>query len=96
MVLFNLSATPEAETHGDLITRLKARIAQGRGGPALGVIVDESAYRQRLAGQAGSAQRLEARRLAWSAVLGRAGVTELAVDLASDDEAALTPSSNGR
>jgi hypothetical protein len=53
------------------------------------VLVDETAYRQRLAGQAGSAQRLEARRLAWNAVLGRAGVTELAVDLAGEDEAAL-------
>jgi hypothetical protein len=53
------------------------------------VIVDESAYRQRLAGQAGSAQRLEARRLAWNAVLGRSGVTELAIDLASDDEPGL-------
>jgi hypothetical protein len=52
------------------VARLKARLAQGRGGPALSVIVDESAYRERLAGQAGSAQRLEARRLAWNAVLG--------------------------
>jgi hypothetical protein len=90
LVLFNLSATPEAETHGDLVARLKTRLAEGGGGPALSVIVDESAYCQRLAGQAGSAERLEARRQAWSAVLGRAGVTELAVDLAGDDEPALT------
>lgn len=90
LVLFNLSATPETETHGDVVERLRGRLDEGGGGPALSVIVDESAYRQRLAGQAGSAQRLEARRLAWNAVLGRAGVTELAVDLASDDEAALT------
>jgi galactose mutarotase-like enzyme len=35
VVLFNLSATPEAETHGDVVARLKGRIAKGRGGPAL-------------------------------------------------------------
>jgi hypothetical protein len=89
LLLFNLAATPEAETHGDIVARLKSRIAGARGGPALTVIVDESAYRHRLADQAGSAQRLEARRLAWNAVLGRAGVIEVALDLASDDEAAL-------
>jgi hypothetical protein len=89
LLLFNLSATPETETHGDVVAGLQRRIAAGRGGPALTVIVDEAAYRQRLAGQAGSAQRLEARRLAWNSVLGRAGVTELVIDLASDDEGAL-------
>jgi hypothetical protein len=88
-MLFNLSATPEAETHGDLVARLKTRLEKGRGGPALTVVVDESAYRGRLAGQAGSGGRLEARRLAWNAVLARAGVTEAAVDLAGPDEAAL-------
>jgi hypothetical protein len=55
LMLFNLSATPEAETHGDLVARLKTRLEKGRGGPALTVVVDESAYRERLAGQAGSA-----------------------------------------
>ncbi len=89
IVLFNLSATPEAETHGDFVARLKARIDKQRAGTPLTVLVEESAYRQRLAGQSGSAERLEARRSAWNAVISRAGVIELPADLVSDDESAL-------
>ncbi len=89
VVLFNLSATPEAEIHGGFIARLKARIDQERGGPALTVIVDESAYSQRLAGQAGSVQRLEARRLDWKSVIGRSGVLASTLNLASEDGPAL-------
>lgn len=89
VVLFNLSATPEAEIHGDFIARLKARISHNRDAPALTVIVDESAYSQRLAGQAGSVQRLEARRLAWKSVIGRSGVHASTLDLANNDAPAL-------
>lgn len=89
VVLFNLSATPEAETHGAFVNQLKTRIARVRGGPALTVLVDGSAYGERLAGQAGSAQRLEARRLAWKSVIDRTGASHLTLDLASDDATAL-------
>ena len=89
LVLFNLSATPEAETHGDFIAQLKARIVTERAGFPLTVIVDESAYRQRLNGQIGSDQRLQARRAAWRAVISRVGVVELSADLSRDDESAL-------
>lgn len=89
VVLFNLAATPEAETHGAFVARIKAHIDQDRGGAALTAVIDESAYGQRLAGQAGFAQRLEARRKAWTSVIGRSGVPELALDLSSEDEPAL-------
>lgn len=89
IVLFNLSATPEAETHGDFVARLKAHLRDQRTNPSLTVIVEESAYRCRLDGQVGSSQRLEARRKAWNAVMSRVGVAELSVDLLSDEESAL-------
>lgn len=89
VVLFNLSATPEAETHGAFVARLKARIEGDRSGAALTVIIDESAYHQRLAGQAGSARRLDARRLAWKSVISHSGVSPLVLNLSSDDQPAL-------
>lgn len=89
LALFNLSATPEAETHGAFLTALQRRIAECHSGASLTAVVDDSAYRLRLAGQAGSGQRLETRRLAWDTVLQRAGAVPLIIDLSEVDEFAL-------
>lgn len=62
IVLFNLAATPEAEHHGRLLTRFAV---EGRQPPI--VVVDESSFLQRFAGDA---SRVETRREAWRRLLG--------------------------
>lgn len=60
VALFNLSATPERENHGEFLDRLRA--ATGR--PVL-AWVDESAYQQRVGTSPGGAQRLAERIALW-------------------------------
>jgi hypothetical protein len=79
LVLFNLSATPEAENQGALVTGLRRRIADAKSGAALTVLVDESGMRQRL-GADGTA-RLESRRAAWEAMLRQQHSAPLSLDL---------------
>ena len=81
ILLFNLSATPEAENQGVLVAGLKRRLAEARSGAALSVMLDETAYRQRLGGQAGAEERVATRRAAWERMLGREGVNPLSLDL---------------
>lgn len=82
---FNLASTPEAENHGAFAAGLAAR----SGGAGLALLLDESAYRARLAGQSGAEGRLAARRSAWTAMLGQAGLAPLSLDLEADEPAAL-------
>jgi len=89
VVLFNLSATPEAENHGALVAGIQRRLVQGGGGAGLTILLDETAYGQRLAGQSGADARLETRRQAWEAMLGHQHVKPLAIDLDADNTAAL-------
>ena len=89
VVLFNLSATPEAENHGALVAGIQRRLVQGRGGAGLTILLDETAYRQRLAGQSGADSRLETRRRAWETMLVHQHVTPLAIDLDDENAAAL-------
>jgi hypothetical protein len=63
VVLFNLAQSPEYEVHGDLLAQLKTRLAAR--GDRLLVLIDGSAYRQRV----GNAGRLEERRRAWERVV---------------------------
>ncbi|HEY0026490.1 MAG TPA: DUF2868 domain-containing protein [Allosphingosinicella sp.] len=79
VVLFNLSATPEAENHGALVTGLRRRIAEAKSGAALTVLIDESAMRQRLGSE--GAARLESRRAAWEAMLRQHHAAPLSLDL---------------
>jgi hypothetical protein len=81
ILLFNLSATPEAENQGVLVAGLKRRLAEARSGAALSVMLDETAYRQRLGGQAGAEERVATRRAAWERMLAREGVNPLSLDL---------------
>lgn len=89
VLLFNLSSTPEAENQGALVAGLRRRLAENGSGAGLTALLEESAYRQRLAGQPGTAHRLESRRLAWSEMLGPHGVRPLSVDLDNRDLASL-------
>lgn len=60
VALFNLSATPERENHGEFLDQL-ARITGGK----LALWVDESAYRERVGSQAGGAARVNERAALW-------------------------------
>ncbi len=42
IVLFNLSATPEAENHGALVSGIRRRIAEAKSGAGLAILLDES------------------------------------------------------
>ena len=60
VALFNLSATPERENHGEFLDQLA--LAHGR---ILALWVDESAYVQRVGQQAGGAARVSERVALW-------------------------------
>jgi len=83
IVLFNLSATPEAENHGALVAGLRQRLTKARHDAVLAVALDEAAMRRHLGGH-GEA-RLDARREAWRAMLRPLGVEPIPLDLASDN-----------
>ena len=85
LILFTLSATPEHENHGFFAGRVREMLARRHPGTLVGAIVDESAFRERFAGQSASAARIETRGEAWDDVLARAGVPALKLDLSDLD-----------
>jgi hypothetical protein len=85
VLVFSLAATPEHEIHGRLCDGLAHFVAEGRGARRLLVLVDESAYRGRLGGEAGAATRLAQRRKAWQEAL--AGHDIGMIDLAAPEDA---------
>jgi len=85
LVLFNLSATPEAENHGALVAGLRQRLAKERRDAALLVVLDEAAMRRHPGARDGADTRLETRRQAWRAMLRPHGVEPVSLDLAADD-----------
>jgi hypothetical protein len=95
LLLFNLSATPEAENQGAFAAGARRRVEQGQAHAALTALLDESSYRRRLAGQGGAEERLETRRAAWEKVLSGAGVPPLPIDLDSGDLGALSRALEG-
>lgn len=78
LVIFSLSATPEAEHHGALLQKLRAE--------RLLVVVDESAFLQRFADQP---ERLAERRKLWSGFLEAIPVPHLLADLDNPDSGPL-------
>ena len=74
VVLFALTATPERESHGAFLRALAA--LRPSDATALDVLVDESGFRQRLAG-ATLAERLAQRRAAWQTLLDAVGPAPL-------------------
>lgn len=83
VLLFALTATPERETHGALVSALsQALAARPAPRPLLRVAVDESGFRQRLGGPDG-VQRLAQRRAAWESLLIGQGVVPGFIDLAT-------------
>jgi hypothetical protein len=90
LVLFNLASTPEAENHGAFVGGIRKRVTESRSGASVAILLDESGYRSRLAGQAGADGRLESRRQAWRRMLGEQGVEPLPFDFSEQDAATLS------
>ncbi|WP_284617618.1 DUF2868 domain-containing protein [Aquabacterium humicola] len=78
IALFDLSATPEAETHGRLLDRLAGPL------PRLAVI-DETTFRRRFASMP---ERLRERRALWQSLAAAHGVRAVCVELEGDVRAA--------
>ncbi|MCA1600665.1 MAG: DUF2868 domain-containing protein [Acidobacteria bacterium] len=83
IVLFNLSSTPEAENHGELVDRLRQQL---NGEAELMVLVDDSSFMHKLRGQASAPRRLDERLLAWRTVLAPCEIDPICVSLDSTDE----------
>ena len=82
IVLFNLSATPEAENHGALVTGIRRRIGEAKSGAGLAVLLDESGMRQRLG--EGADERIESRRGSWETMLRQFNAAPLSLNLDAD------------
>ncbi|MEO7338503.1 MAG: DUF2868 domain-containing protein [Caldimonas sp.] len=82
LALFDLSATPEIETHGRHARRLAARAPAGA---AAAVLVDETGFRRRFAGDA---NRLAQRREAWRTFAEAIGTLPVFVDFDAPDPVA--------
>jgi hypothetical protein len=82
VLLFNLAATPEVETHGVF---LAAMAAQATAGEPLLVVVDEAGFRARMGDDPA---RLEARRALWRRLCDDHQCAALFVDLSAPDFAA--------
>lgn len=65
VVVLSLAATPEAENHGIVIAAARDAAHRARPPAAVRIVVDESPYATRLAGDASLAPRLEERRRLW-------------------------------
>jgi hypothetical protein len=79
LVLFNLSATPEAENHGALVSGIRASLAKAGSGAALAVLLDEAGMRQRFGHD--QEARINSRRSAWQAMLRQVHVAPLSLNL---------------
>ncbi len=75
LVLFDMSTTPEAETHGRFIERVAAALPAGA---TIAVLIDEAAFRQRFGALA---DRIVQRQNAWRACCESLGLAAVFVDL---------------
>jgi len=80
VALFAATATPERETHGAFLARLRERAAPGT---RLIAAVDETAFRERFTGATGQARLLQ-RRDAWRRLIDEAGALAVFTDTESD------------
>lgn len=85
VVLFSTAATPEHEIQGALMKELQHILTQSKNHPPLLAILDESAYRQRLSGQAGAQERLAERHHGWQQMLQKYSVQTVLLDLGDDN-----------
>ncbi|RDC59029.1 hypothetical protein HME9302_00206 [Alteripontixanthobacter maritimus] len=85
LLLFTISSTPEHENHGAIASGLRDALAVKHPGTLVGAIIDESPFRERFGDNSASSARLATRGEAWDAVMGRAELASLRLDLAASD-----------
>ena len=83
ILLFSLASTPEAENHGAFAQLVRDRLT---GGTGLTLLIDDSAFRERLRGQASAQRRLDERLGAWRQVLLATGIEPVVVGLELGEE----------
>ena len=81
IALYTLSATPEDENHGTFAAGLRRKYADIGHGTMASALVDTGPFRSHFAGQAGLAERVGERLRAWEAVMERAAVPLVNLDL---------------
>jgi hypothetical protein len=82
LILFNLSATPEAEIHGALVAGVRRQMVEAKSGAGLTILLDETAMRERV-GEDGEA-RVQSRRAAWETMLRQYHAAPLSLNLDYD------------
>jgi hypothetical protein len=81
VVLMSRAATREGENHGVVIAAARDAAHRARPPAAVRVVVDESAYAARFAGDASLAPRLDERRRLWRGFVAGFGLEVDLVDL---------------
>lgn len=80
LLLFTLSATPEAENHGEFAATVARKRASAKG-TIVGALVDETPYRAHFAGDPALEQRIATRLDGWRKVLGASDMLPIGIDL---------------
>lgn len=83
LLLYAMTATPEAETHGRFAHQVRTGLSPST---VLVAVIDESRFRERFAQQPG---RIDQRRRAWQAVLGARALAPVFVDLSQPGDEAI-------
>jgi len=81
IVLFSLSATPEAENHATFVRLLREFYASASQGVRVAALVDEQPFRAHFAGQAGLDKRIEDRVESWKSMMGGVSTPMLSLPL---------------
>lgn len=81
ILIVSLAATPEVENHGLALVMARDALAPGAGRTRLLVLVDESAYAARLAGDPALAPRIDERRALWVRFAAGYGLAVCTADL---------------
>jgi hypothetical protein len=84
VIWMNLAATPEDENHGALIEGLVLRAEESTNARGLLVLLDATAYRERM-GEAGFENRIAERRTAWRRMLSVHGIGFAVAGAGSDE-----------
>ena len=84
VVLLNLAATPEEETHGVALDRVQRRATASSKALA---IVDEGPYASRMSAAGGAPERMNERRRLWQDFVERHGPSACFVNLAAGEQA---------
>ncbi len=86
ILVFPMSATPEAEIQGELLSLAQSQMRQGRLAQRLLVAIDTSRFRERLSADPAFPKRLEERTTAWRRLTHAQGLEPLIIDLAHPEK----------